>query len=59
VAEVNSTTGSRFSLVFDVVLLGRGRTELTPTTIALLADRRAVGAADVRLAKLLLTRVRA
>jgi hypothetical protein len=59
VAEVTSATGSRLSLVFDVVLLGRGRTELTLTTIAPLADRQAVGAADVRLAKLLLTRVHA
>jgi hypothetical protein len=58
VVELNSATGSRLSLVFDVVILGRGRTELTLTTIAPLADRQAVGAADIRLAKLLLSRVR-
>jgi hypothetical protein len=59
VAEVISATGSRLSLVFDVVILGRGRTELTLTTIAPLADGQAVRPADVPLAKLLLTRVHA
>jgi hypothetical protein len=52
-----STTPLR--LFVDLVLVGRGRTEITLTTTAPLVASSAIRAAEIRLARLLASRVRA
>lgn len=54
-----SASGTTLRMMSDIVLVGRGRTELTLTTTALLAAKATVWPAEVRLARLLLTRVSA
>jgi hypothetical protein len=54
--EGSATTKVR--VLADVVLVGRGRTEITLTTVAPYSSNRVVSAAELRLAKLLLARVR-
>jgi len=51
--------GQRLLVAADIVLVGRGRTELTLSLTAPAAARTAIAAAEVRLARLLLARVRA
>lgn len=51
--------GDTVRLMFDVLLLGKGRTELTLGTVAPYAARRTVEAAELRLARMLLARTRA
>jgi hypothetical protein len=53
-----STTAGKVRLFTDVVVLGRGQTEITLTTLAPNADVRVVQAAEVRLAVIMLLRVR-
>jgi hypothetical protein len=51
--------GQSVLVVIDIVLVGRSRTELTLTTSAPAAARSAISAAEVRVARALLSRVRA
>jgi len=51
--------GQRLLVAADIVLVGRGRTELTLSLTAPAAARAAIAAAEVRLARVLLARVRA
>jgi hypothetical protein len=51
--------GRHVSVVVDIVLLGRSRTELTLTAVAPAAARTSIAAAEVRLGRALLARVRA
>ena len=51
--------GQSVLVVIDLVLVGRSRTELTLTTSAPASARSAVAAAEVRVARALLSRVRA
>lgn len=51
--------GQNVLVVIDLVLVGRSRTELTLTTSAPAAARTAIAAAEVRVARALLSRVRA
>jgi hypothetical protein len=53
--KASSTT---LRMMADVVLFGRGRTEVTLTTVAPYSIHAAVGAAELRLARLLVSRVR-
>jgi hypothetical protein len=57
VAEIRTPSATVLVLV-DVVLVGRGRTEITLTTSAPLLARASVAAAEVRVARLLLSRAR-
>lgn len=57
---VDANTGSRpVRVMFDVVLVGKGRTEITLTTSAPYAAEAVVSPAEVRLARLLASRARA
>lgn len=59
-ALVDVTSGSAtVRVMIDVVLLGSGRTEITLMTTAPLAADSSVGPAELRLARLLVSRVRA
>jgi hypothetical protein len=51
--------GDTLRLMFDAILLGKGRTELTLGTLAPYAARRTVEAAELRIARMLLARTRA
>jgi hypothetical protein len=51
--------GQSVLVVIDIVLVGRSRTELTLTTSAPAGARTAITAAEVRVARALLSRVRA
>jgi hypothetical protein len=51
--------GHSVLILIDLVLVGRSRTELTLTVSAPAAARASISAAEVRIARLLLTRVRA
>ncbi len=51
--------GQSVLVVIDLVVVGRSRTELTLTTSAPAAARTAIAAAEVRVARALLARVRA
>ena len=51
--------GRRIRMLSDIVLLGRGRTELTLTATAPSASRATVEAAEIRLARRLVARIRA
>jgi hypothetical protein len=51
--------GRRVLMLFDLVLLGRSRTELTLSVVAPAAMRASISRAEVRLARGLLARVRA
>jgi hypothetical protein len=53
------TQGQRILVMVDVVVIGRGRTELTLTVAAPFAARASISQAEVRLARGLLARVRA
>jgi hypothetical protein len=58
VVEFKNTTAT-VPVMVDVVLVGRSRTELTLTTSAPLAEKSAISAAELRLARLLVSRIRA
>jgi hypothetical protein len=58
VVDVKTSTAT-VPLMVDLVLVGRGSTEITLTTSAPLANQPVVSAAEIRLAKLLLSRTRA
>jgi hypothetical protein len=58
VLEVSTANGA-VPVLIDVVLVGRGRTEVTLTTTAPLAAATPVRAAEVRLATILASRIRA
>ena len=59
VGRVENRSGRRVTLLTDVVVLGKGRHELTLAIVAPLRDRTAADKTEVRLAKLLLARLRA
>jgi len=53
-----SSSGRKVSIMIDVVFVARGRTEISLTTVGPFAARTEVGAAEVRLARLLVARIR-
>lgn len=57
VLNVTTTTG-HVPVMLDTVLVGRGQTEVTLTATAPLAAAAAVRAAEIRLARLLIARIR-
>jgi len=54
-----TASSSTLRVMSDIVVVGRGRTEITLTTTAPFAARATVWPVEIRLARLLLTRVRA
>jgi len=58
VVDFKSATAT-VPVMVDVVLAGRSRTEVTLTTSAPLAEKSAISAAELRLARLLVSRIRA
>jgi hypothetical protein len=53
-----TSAGTTGSMLLDLVLVGRGRTEITLTTVAPYDARAAIKAAEERLARLLVSRIR-
>jgi hypothetical protein len=53
-----TSAGTTASMLLDLVLVGRGRTEITLTTVAPYAARVPIKAAEERLARLVVSRVR-
>jgi hypothetical protein len=53
-----TSTGTTASMLLDLVLVGRGRTEITLTTVAPYDARAAIKSAEERLARLLVSRIR-
>lgn len=53
------TSTATIPVMVDVVLVGRGRTEITLATTAPLVAQSVVSAAELRLARLLASRIRA
>jgi hypothetical protein len=58
VLDIRASSGRTAAAMIDFVLIGRGRTEISLTTTAPYADRAPVSAAELRLAELLITRIR-
>jgi hypothetical protein len=54
-----SASGSKVRVFVDIVLVGRGRTEITLRTTAPYVARAPVKAAEIRLARILVGRIRA
>ncbi|MGD0166768.1 MAG: hypothetical protein ABSC51_05685 [Gaiellaceae bacterium] len=52
-------SGATVRMMSDMVLVGRGRTEITLTTVAALGAKSAVWPAEIRLARILVSRIRA
>jgi len=59
IVDITTSTGATVSLMVDTILLGRSSTEVSLTTTAPYADKAVVSAAELRLAEILLARVRA
>jgi hypothetical protein len=59
VLDVAAPSGGKVPVMLDVILVGHGRTEISLTTTAPYAERAAVGAAELRLAEILISRIRA
>ena len=54
-----TTAGNTASMVIDLLLAGRGRTEITLTTVAPYEARAQITPAEARLARVLVARVHA
>jgi hypothetical protein len=59
IVDVTTSTGGTVQVMIDTILLGRNSTEISLTTTAPYVDRTDVSAAELRLADILLSRVRA
>jgi hypothetical protein len=53
-----TTSGTTLRMLLDFLLVGKGRTEVTLTTVAPYEAREAIKSAEVRLARLLVSRIR-
>lgn len=58
IVDVTTSAGATVSVIVDTVLLGRASTEISLTTTAPYADKTVVSAAELRLAEILVSRVR-
>jgi hypothetical protein len=54
-----TTSGATLRMLLDFLLVGKGRTEVTLTAVAPYEAREAIKSAEVRLARLVVSRIRA